>query len=44
MGEIQNHPFQLPFNASLKIEFDGSRVTCDGCPVLVREPDERLGF
>lgn len=44
MGEIQNRPFQLSFNASLKIDFQGSRVTSDGGLVLVRELDERLGF
>jgi hypothetical protein len=44
MGEIQNQPFQLSFNASLKIDFQGSRVTSDGGLVLVRELDERLGF
>ena len=44
MGEIQNQPFQLSFNASLKIDFQGSRVTSDGGMVLVRELDERLGF
>jgi Transposase DDE domain group 1 len=44
MGEIQNGPFQLSFNASLKIDFQGSRVTSDGGLVLVRELDERLGF
>src|SRR3989454_133088 len=44
MGEIQNQPFQLPFNASLKVDFQGSRVTSDGGLVLVRELDERLGF
>ena len=27
MGEQQNPPFQLSFNASLKIDFQGSRVT-----------------
>jgi len=27
MGEKQNQPFQLSFNASLKIDFQGSRVT-----------------
>jgi hypothetical protein len=43
MGEIQNRPFQLSFNASLKIDFQGSRVTSDGGLVLVRELDERLG-
>lgn len=44
MGERQNQPFQLSFNASLKIDFQGSRVTSDGGLVLVRELDERLGF
>ena len=43
-GEIQNQPFQLSFNASLKIDFQGSRVTSDGGLVLVRELDERLSF
>jgi hypothetical protein len=44
MGEKQNQPFQLSFNASLKIDFRGSRVTSDGGLILVRELDERLGF
>src|SRR2546426_1199525 len=44
MGEIQNQPFQLSFNASLKVDFQGSRVTSDGGLVLVRELDERLGL
>ena len=44
MGEKQNGPFQLSFNASLKVDFQGSRVTSDGGLVLVRELDERLGF
>src|SRR5947209_11322200 len=44
MGEIQNQPFQLSFNASLKVDFQGSRVTSDGGLILVRELDERLGF
>jgi hypothetical protein len=44
MGEKQNGPFQLSFNASLKISFQGSRVTSDGGLILVRELDERLGF
>ena len=42
MGEIPNRPFQLSFNASLKIDFQGSRVTSG--LILVRELDERLGF
>ena len=44
MGERQNGPFQLSFNASLKVDFQGSRVTSDGGLILVRELDERLGF
>ena len=44
MGEKQNRPFQLSFNASLKVDFQGSRVTSDGGLILVRELDERLGF
>jgi hypothetical protein len=44
MGEKQNRPFELSFNASLKIDFQGSRVTSDGGLILVRALDERLGF
>lgn len=44
MGESVNQPFQLSFNSSLKVDFQGSRVTSDGGLVLVRELDERLGF
>ena len=44
MGEIQKRPFQLSFDASLKVDFQGSRVTSDGGLILVRELDERLGF
>lgn len=44
MGETQNQAFQLSFNASLKVDFQGSRVTSDGGLMLVRELDERLGF
>ena len=44
MGEKQSQPFQLSFNASLKIDFQGSRVTSDGGLIVVRELDERLGF
>jgi len=44
MGERENQPFQLSFNASLKIDFQGSRITSDGGLILVRELDERLGF
>jgi len=44
MCEKQNKPFPLSFNASLKVDFQGSRVTSDGGLILVRELDERLGF
>jgi hypothetical protein len=44
VGEKQNQPFQLSFSASLKVDFQGSRVTSDGSVVLVRELDERLGL
>jgi len=44
VGEKQNQPFQLSFNASLKVDFQGSRLTSDGGLILVRELDERLGF
>jgi hypothetical protein len=44
LGEKQNRPFQLSFNASLKAEFQRSRVTSDGDLILVRELDECLDF
>src|ERR1700676_2706851 len=44
MGEKQNQPFQLLFNASLKVDFQGSRVTSNGGLILIRELDERLGL
>ena len=44
MGEKQNQPFQFSFSASLKVDFQGSRVTSDGGLILIRESDERLGL
>jgi hypothetical protein len=44
VGEKQNRPFQLSFNVSLKVDFQGSRVTSDGGLLLIRELDERLGL
>ena len=44
MGERQNQPFQFSFNAALKVDFQGSRVTSDGGLILVRELGEHLGF
>jgi hypothetical protein len=37
MGEKQNQPFQLSFNASLKVDFQGSRVTSESGLILIRE-------
>ncbi|MFZ3215387.1 MAG: hypothetical protein WA192_04930 [Candidatus Acidiferrales bacterium] len=39
MGEKQHQPFQLSFNASLKFDFQGSRVTSNGGLILIRELD-----
>jgi len=44
VGDKQNQPFQLCFNASLKVDFQGLRVTSGGGLILVRESDERLGL
>jgi predicted ribosome quality control (RQC) complex YloA/Tae2 family protein len=44
MGEKQNEPFRLSFNASLKVDFHGSRVTSDGGLILVRELEARSGL
>lgn len=44
MGETLNRPFQLSFNRSSKVNFQGSRVTSDSGLILVRELDERLGL
>ncbi|MFZ0887733.1 MAG: hypothetical protein WA005_04715 [Candidatus Binataceae bacterium] len=43
MGESQKRPFQLSFNSSLRVEFQGARVTADRGLILVRELDKRLG-
>lgn len=44
MGEKQNQPFQFSFNACLRVDSQGSRVTSDGGPILVSELDQRLGL
>ncbi len=44
MGEKHHQPFQLSFNHSLRVNFQGARVTSDGGLMLVRELDERLGL
>ena len=42
VGETQNRPFQLSFNSSLRVDFQGARVTSDGGLIVMRELDERL--
>ena len=44
VGERQEQPFQLSFNPSLKVDFQGSRVTSDSGLLLVHQLDERLGL
>jgi hypothetical protein len=44
VGENHYEAFQLSFNTSLKVDFQGLRVTSDGSLMEVRELDERLGF
>ncbi len=44
MGEKEKRRFQLSFNSSLRVDFQGARVTSDGGLILVRELDERLGL
>lgn len=42
VGETQQPHFQLSFNSSLRVDFQGARVTSDGGLLVVRELDERL--
>jgi hypothetical protein len=44
VSETQKRPFQLPFNGSLRADFQGTRVTADSGLILVRGLDERLGL
>lgn len=44
MGEKQNQPFQLSFKPSLKVDFQGSRITSNSGLPLVCELDECLGL
>jgi hypothetical protein len=44
VGVKPNEPIQIPFDASLKFDFQGSRVTSVGGLLLVGELDERLGL
>jgi hypothetical protein len=44
VGQKQNPSFLLSFRASLKVDFQWSRVSPDGGQFLVRELDEQLGL
>jgi len=44
VGETPNQPFQLSFNPSLRVDFQGARVTSDSSLLLARELDERWGL
>jgi len=44
MGEKQKQPFHLPFNAFLRFDLQGSRVTSDRALILMHELDEHPGF
>jgi len=44
VGEKQNQPFQLSFNASFKVVFLGSRVTSGGGSIVMRELHKLLGL
>src|SRR5208337_193129 len=44
VGENQNQPFQLSFNPSLRVDFQGSRVTSDGGLVLVPIYSRMAGY
>jgi hypothetical protein len=47
VGETQERPFQLSFNSSLKVDFQGPRVTSDGgfsSGARAGQLDERLGL
>jgi hypothetical protein len=43
MGEKQDQPFQLSFNASMKPDSQEPRVTPDGGRFLVRKLDKHFG-
>ena len=43
MGENQNGPSQLSFNASLKVDFLGWRVASDGGLIVVHKLLKHLG-
>lgn len=44
MGEKKNQPFPLLLGPSLKVVFQGFRVTCDGGLLFARELNASLGL
>jgi hypothetical protein len=44
VGETQNQPFQLSFNASSRVDIQGSRVPSERGLILIRKLDEWLDF
>jgi Transposase DDE domain group 1 len=44
VDETHEQAFQPSFNSSLRVDFQGARVTSEGGLLLVRELDERLGL
>jgi hypothetical protein len=44
MGEKQDEPLQLSFNASMKPDSQGPRITPDGGRFLVRKLDKHWGL
>jgi hypothetical protein len=43
VGESEKQPFQLSLNRVLRVAFQGSRVTSNGGPILVRD-DNNCGY
>jgi hypothetical protein len=43
VGETQDRPFQLSFNCSLKVDFQGARVTSDGGLIVATAGAARAG-